>query len=339
MNFIKTIEWKNDTVLLLDQRRLPAEEVYITCEDYEGLARAIETMAVREAPTLSAAAAFGAALGAMGISAKNFDIFFEKFSGVCNRLARTRPTAATLFWALEKMRQCALTNRERSVPAIIQSLKEEALNIYDDFLESRRLIGEYGHPLLNDGDGVLTHCNASVAVGVIQAANEAGKRIHVYADETRPRLQGAKITAWELQKYGIQVTVITDTMTGSLMRLGKIQKCVVGADRVAANGDVANKIGTYGVALMAHYHKIPFYVACPTSTIDPATKEGSQIAIEERDPREVTHIGPVQVTPDHVEIINPAFDITPAQFVTGIITEKGLAKPPLEKNIRQFLVC
>ncbi|MBI4124723.1 MAG: S-methyl-5-thioribose-1-phosphate isomerase [Deltaproteobacteria bacterium] len=330
MNFVKTIEWKEDKVVLLDQRRLPAEEIYITCEDYEGLARAIETMAVREAPTLSAAAAFGAALGAMGISAKNFEAFFEKFGGVCNRLARTRPTAATLFWALEKMRQCALANRERPVTGIIQSLKEEALNIYNGVVESRRLIGEYGHPLLNDGDGVLTHCNASVAVGVIQAANEAGKRIHIYADETRPRLQGAKITAWELQKYGIQVTVICDTMTGSLMAAGKIQKCIVGADRVAANGDVANKIGTYGVALMAHHHKIPFYVACPTSTIDPATKDSSQITIEERDPKEVTHIGNIQITPNHVDILNPAFDITPARFVTGIITEKGLLRPPFK---------
>lgn len=328
MNWFKTIEWKDDKVIMLDQRHLPAEEDYLTYEDYEGVARAIETMVVREAPTLSAAAAFGAALGALGISANNFETFFEKFSGVCNRLARTRPTAATLFWALEKMKQCAQTNRAKPVAAIIQALKEEALSIYHGVLEARRLIGQFGHPLLADGDGVLTHCNASVAVGVIQAANEAGKRIHIWACETRPRMQGAKITAWELQKYGIQVTVICDTMTASLMRAGKIQKCIVGADRVAANGDVANKIGTYGVALLAHHHKIPFYVACPTSTIDPHIKEGAQIPIEERDRKEVTHIGAQQITPDLVDVINPAFDITPACYIAEIITERGLLNPP-----------
>jgi methylthioribose-1-phosphate isomerase len=243
------------------------------------------------------------------------------------------------------MKAVAIENKDKTIPEIAEVLKNEALKIYEEDIESNKAMGRCGEKLLKDGWTVLTHCNAGAlatagygtALGVIYSATEEGKRIHVIADETRPRLQGAKLTAWELQKHGIEVTVIADTMAGSLMRQGKINACIVGADRIAANGDVANKIGTYQVALMAHYHKIPFYVAAPVSTIDPRILTGADIPIEERDPKEVTHIDSIQVTPNFVDIINPAFDVTPAEFITAIITDRGVAEPPFTATIHKLL--
>jgi methylthioribose-1-phosphate isomerase len=344
MDIIKTIEWKDNKVVILDQRRLPTEEVYNTYEDYLGVAQAIKSMAIRGAPAIGVAAAMGVALGAMGIGVQNFDQYYEKLINICNRLGDTRPTAVNLFWALDRMKACALANKERTLEEITEALKAEALKIYAEDIESNRMIGRNGQALLKNDMTVLTHCNAGAlatagygtALGVIYAATEAGKRIHVVADETRPRQQGAKLTAWELQKHGIEVTVISDTMAGSVMSQGRIDACIVGADRIAANGDVANKIGTYQVAVLANRHKIPFYVAAPTSTIDPGIGSGADIPIEERDPTEVTHIGQMQVTPDYVKVYNPSFDVTPSELVTAIITERGIAKPPYADSIAKF---
>ncbi len=250
-----------------------------------------------------------------------------------------------LAWAVERMKARALSQKDRPLAAIVDILKQEAIAICEEDIAANRRIGHFGQKLLADGDKVLTHCNAGAlatagfgtALGVIYAATEEGKRIHVYAAETRPRLQGASLTAWELQKHGIEVTVITDTMVASLMKRGGVGKVIVGADRIAMNGDVANKIGTYGVALMAHYHRIPFYVAAPISTIDPQMNNGSQIPIEERDPREVTHIGRHQITPDQVDVINPSFDVTPAELVTAIITDRGIARAPFGETVKTLL--
>jgi methylthioribose-1-phosphate isomerase len=344
MDIIKTIEWKDNKVIILDQRLLPNEEVYNTYEDYLGVAQAIRNMIIRGAPAIGVAAAMGVALGAQGIGVSTFDHYYEKLVGICERIGDTRPTAVNLFWALDRMKACALANKSRPLAEITQLLKEEALRIYAEDIASNRMIGRNGEKLLKDGMTVLTHCNAGAlatsgygtALGVIYAATEAGKRIGVIADETRPRLQGAKLTAWELQKHGLEVTVISDTMAGTLMKQGKIDACIVGADRIAANGDVANKIGTYQVAVLANRHDIPFYVAAPISTIDPKIAHGDDIPIEEREHREVTHIGAMQITPDYVKICNPSFDVTPAELVTAIITEKGVARAPYEKSIAAF---
>ncbi|MBT3182497.1 MAG: S-methyl-5-thioribose-1-phosphate isomerase [Deltaproteobacteria bacterium] len=344
MDIIKTIEWKDNKVIMLDQRRLPHEELYNTYEDYLGVAKAIKNMVIRGAPAIGVAAAMGTALGAMGIGVENFDEFFQKLSAICDRLGETRPTAVNLFWALARMKACAQLNKELPIPEIAEKLKEEALKIYTEDLESNHMIGRNGEKLLQDGMTVLTHCNAGAlatagfgtALGVIYSATNAGKRIHVIADETRPRLQGAMLTAWELQKHGIEVTVISDTMMGSLMKQREIDACIVGADRIAANGDVANKIGTYQVAVLANRHGVPFYVAAPLSTIDLDIKSGNDIPIEERDPKEVTHIGPIHITPDYVKIQNPAFDVTPAELITAIITEKGVVEGPYENSISKL---
>lgn len=344
MDTIRTIEWKNDRVIMLDQRKLPLEEIYNTYEDYFGVAQAIKSMVVRGAPAIGVAAAMGVALGAMGIGVESYDEFYDKLLVVIARLAETRPTAVNLFWALDRMRNVAAANKKKPIPDIVEALKEEAIKIHSEDIEANMSIGRHGQKFLKDKMSVLTHCNAGAlatagygtALGVIYAATDAGKRIHVYADETRPRLQGAKLTAWELQKHGIEVTVIADTMAGSLMRSGKISACIVGADRIAANGDVANKIGTYQVALMAGHHGIPFYVAAPLSTIDTRIPSGDDIPIEERDAHEVTHIGGCQITPDYVDVINPAFDVTPNSLVTAIITEKGVAEAPFERSISKL---
>ena len=344
MDLIKTIEWKDDKVVMLDQRRLPTEEIYNTYEDYLGVAQAIRNMVIRGAPAIGVAAAMGVALGALGIGVKSFDEYFEKLVSICGRIGDTRPTAVNLFWAIDRMKACALANKGKPLDEITALLKNEALKIYAEDIESNRRIGRNGQPLLKDGMSVLTHCNAGAlatagygtALGVIYAANEAGKRIHVFADETRPRLQGAKLTAWELQKHGLEVTVISDTMAGHFMKKGKIDACIVGADRIAANGDVANKIGTYQVAVLAKRHNIPFYVAAPISTIDPKIAGGDDIPIEERDPSEVTHVGSIQVTPNYVKVLNPAFDVTPSDLVTAIITDRGVAKAPYGESIAKF---
>lgn len=331
MDLIKTIEWKDDKVVMLDQRLLPLKEVYVTYEDYLGVAQAIKNMVIRGAPAIGVAAAMGVALGAQGFGVMDFESFYEKILVVAGRIASTRPTAVNLFWALERMKAAAMANKDKPIPEIIELLKQEALKIYREDIESNRRIGRFGQTLLKDRDTVLTHCNAGglatagygTALGIIYTAQEEGKRIHVIADETRPLLQGARLTAWELQKHGIETTVITDNMSGTLMRQKKINLVIVGADRIAANGDVANKIGTYTVAVLAQKHNIPFYVAAPLSTIDPAIPDGSKIPIEERDSAEVRKIGTQQITPDYVDVINPAFDVTPAELVTAIITEKA----------------
>lgn len=341
---IKPIEWRDDTVIILDQRKLPGAEEYKTYEVYKGVADAIRTMVIRGAPAIGVAAAMGVALGALGIGVRTFDEFYEKLLKVCDTLASTRPTAKNLFWAIERMKAVCLLNKELPLDQLKQRLKEEALAIYNEDIESNKNIGKHGHEFLNSGDSVLTHCNAGAlatagygtALGVIYAAESAGKSIKIYADETRPRLQGAKLTAWELQKHGMDVTVITDTMAGALMKQGKITKVIVGADRIAANGDVANKIGTYTVAVLAKRHDIPFYVAAPLSTIDMDIATGDDIPIEERDHSEVTHIDKNQITPDHVKTVNPAFDVTPHELVTAIITEAGVAKPPYEKTLKEL---
>ena len=345
MNIIKTIEWKDDRVVMLDQRKLPLEEIYNTYEDYLGVATAIENMVIRGAPAIGVAAAMGVAIGSFGIGIDNFEGFYEKLSHICERLERTRPTAVNLFWAIERMKACALLNRELPTAKIAEELKKEALKIYAEDIEADITMGRNGQTLLEDGMTVLTHCNAGAlatagfgtALGVIYSATNAGKRIHVIADETRPRLQGARLTAWEIQKHGLEVTVISDTMAGSLMNYGKIDACIVGADRIASNGDVANKIGTYQVAVLANRHNIPFYVVAPISTIDFSMPSGNDIPIEERDAQEVTHIDSVQITPDYVDIINPAFDVTPAELVSAIITEKGILRPPYSESIPNLL--
>jgi methylthioribose-1-phosphate isomerase len=345
MFLIKTIEWKDDKIVILDQRLLPQKEIYITYEDYMGVAQAIKNMVIRGAPAIGVAAAMGLALAAQGFGVKDFNSFYEKILTASSRLSATRPTAVNLFWAIERMQSCALANKDKPVPEIVELLKKEALKIYQEDIESNRRIGRFGHELLKDGSTVLTHCNAGAlatagygtALGIIYSADEAGKRISVIVDETRPLLQGARLTAWELQKHGIKTTVITDNMAAMVMKQGRINAVIVGADRIAINGDVANKIGTYGVAVLAEKHKIPFYVAAPVSTIDPKIPDGSKIPIEERDHAEVQKIGMQQITPAYVDVINPAFDITPSELVTAIITDKGIAKPPFTESIPAIL--
>lgn len=341
---IKPIEWKDDKVIMLDQRKLPAQEVYKIYEDYKGVADAIRAMVIRGAPAIGVAAAMGVALGALGIGVTSFEDFYKKILKVSETLSNTRPTAVNLFWAIERMKAVCLLNKDLSLQDLKQRLKEEAIAIYNEDIEANINIGRFGHEFLHNGDAVLTHCNAGAlatagygtALGVIYAAKSAGKYIRVFADETRPRLQGARLTAWELQKHGMDVTVITDNMAGYLMKKGVVHKVIVGADRIAANGDVANKIGTYTVAVLANKHGLPFYVAAPTSTIDINIPDGDHIPIEERDHSEVTHIEHSQITPDYVKIVNPAFDVTPNDLITAIITEKGIAKAPYNKSLKSF---
>ena len=342
---VKTIEWKDDKVIVLDQRKLPHEEVYKVYEDYKGIADAIKTMVVRGAPLIGVAAAMGVALGALGIGVRTFHDFYERIQKICSILASTRPTAVNLSWALERMKAVCLLNKDLPLDELRLKLKEEALAIYKEDIESSKSIGRFGEALLSDGDAVLTHCNAGAlatagygtALGVIYAAKSRGKYIKVYACETRPRLQGARLTAWELQKHGMDVTVITDNMAGYIMQLGKIDKVIVGADRIASNGDVANKIGTYSLAVLAKEHSIPFYVAAPLSTCDINIPSGKEIPIEERDPEEVTHVEDVWITPEYVKVLNPAFDITPARFVTALITDYGIISPPSQEAIASLM--
>lgn len=341
---IKPIEWKDDKVIMLDQRKLPRQEVYKTYEDYKGIADSIKNMVIRGAPAIGVAAAMGVALGALGIGVSSFNEFYERILKISDTLVSTRPTAVNLTWAVERMKAVCLLNKNMPVADLKLRLKEEALAIFNEDIESNKNIGRFGQELLKENDSVLTHCNAGAlatagygtALGVIYAAKSAGKNIKVYADETRPRLQGAKLTAWELQKHGMDVTVIADNMAGYLMKLGRIHKVIVGADRIASNGDVANKIGTYSLAVLANRHKIPFYVAAPISTIDLNIKKGDLIPIEERDPHEVTHIDNQQITPDFVKIFNPAFDITPAELITAIITNNGIAKQPFDVELKKL---
>ncbi len=335
---VPTIEWRKDRVRMLDQRKLPEKVLFLEYKDYKGVAQAIKKMVIRGAPAIGIAAAMGVALGARSIKAKTFEEFYNKLVPICEHLASTRPTAVNLFWAIKRMRALVEANRYKKVQDIKRLLIAEALNILKEDIEINRAIGKNGASFIKDGDTILTHCNAGAlatggygtALGVIRAAKEEGKKIHVYADETRPVLQGARLTVWELMQDSISVTLITDNMAGYLMKKGEINLCIVGADRIAANGDTANKIGTYSVAVLAKEHRIPFYVAAPLSTIDPSIASGNEIPIEERDLKEVTHVwGQVQIAPKKATVINPAFDVTPAPYIKAIITEKG-ALPPSE---------
>jgi len=346
MHMLPTIEWKDDCVVMIDQRKLPSKEIYVTCRTAPEVAKAIKTMVIRGAPAIGVAAAMGIALGMRRSRATGTKQFATEFQKTCDLMAATRPTAVNLFWAIDRMKQtfAAAVQAGRSVDDIRQRLDEEATRIHDDDVASCRAMGAHGATLVPETARILTHCNAGAlatagygtALGVIRAAVEQGKHVAVLADETRPFLQGARLTAWELVKDGIDTTVITDNMAASMMRLGHVDLVVVGADRIAANGDVANKIGTYGVAVLARAHGIPFYVAAPISTIDLETPDGSRIPIEERNDREVTHVGPVRVTPEGARIRNPAFDVTPARFVTAIITERGIARPSYEVSLAEL---
>ena len=328
---------------MIDQRKLPASEIYVSCKTAQDVAKAIKTMVIRGAPAIGVAAAMGIALGMRRSKATGTKQFATEFQKLCDLMAATRPTAVNLFWAIEQMKRVFAEAAQGgcSVDEIKQRLEIEARRIHDEDVESCRTMGAFGAELVPQEARILTHCNAGAlatagygtALGVIRAAAERGKKVAVLADETRPFLQGARLTAWELIKDGIDTTVITDNMAASMMRLGDVDLVVVGADRIAANGDVANKIGTYGVAVLAHAHDIPFYVAAPLSTIDLNTADGSKIPIEERNEREVTHVGPHRLTPVGARIRNPAFDVTPAKYVTAIITERGVARAPFHESL------
>ena len=328
---------------MIDQRKLPASEIYVSCKNAQDVAKAIKTMVIRGAPAIGVAAAMGIALGMRRSKATGTKQFATEFQKLCDLMAATRPTAVNLFWAIEQMKRVFADAAQGgcSVDEIKQRLEMEARRIHDEDVESCRTMGAFGAELVPDEARILTHCNAGAlatagygtALGVIRAAAERGKKVAVLADETRPFLQGARLTAWELIKDGIDTTVITDNMAASMMRLGDVDLVVVGADRIAANGDVANKIGTYGVAVLANVHDIPFYVAAPLSTIDLNTTDGSKIPIEERNDREVTHVGPHRLTPVGARIRNPAFDVTPAKYVTAIITERGVARAPFHESL------
>ncbi len=338
---VRTIQWSNNHVVMLDQRLLPGKEVYRVYRDYCEVARAIRDMVIRGAPAIGVAAAMGVALGALWVKGKNFDREIER---IFHTLEKTRPTAVNLFWALERMRRVYIEKRNLGVETVKQLLKQEAQKIYDEDIAANRLLGKFGAKLLGNATRILTHCNAGAlatagygtALGVIRAMKEAGKEVEVLVDETRPFLQGSRLTAWELKKDKIPVTLLTDSMAGYLMQHGKVDAVVVGCDRVAANGDVANKIGTYGLAVLARRHGIPFYVAGPTSSIDLKCPSGAEVPIEQRNPREVSHIFGHAVTPRGVRILNPAFDITTHDLISAIITEKGVITAPFNQNIRAY---
>ncbi len=337
---IRTIEWRDGTVVMIDQRLLPAREVYRVYRDYRAVARAITDMVIRGAPAIGVAAAMGIALGMLRVR-RHPGPAFER---ICRTMAATRPTAVNLFWAIERMRAAFNRVREEAPDTIHKTLVREAQAIHHEDIAANRTLGKYGGQLIPRGARVLTHCNAGAlatagygtALGVIRAAKEARKDISVFATETRPFLQGARLTAWELLKDNIPATLITDNMAGYFMGAGEISCVVVGADRVAANGDVANKIGTYTLAVLAHRHHVPFYVAAPTSTIDLHCPDGAHIPIERRNPREVTHLAKRQIAPTGVRVANPAFDVTPHALISAIITEKGVARAPYAKSLRRL---
>jgi methylthioribose-1-phosphate isomerase len=344
---IKTVEWTKEGIRMIDQRVLPTEEKYLMLRSWEEVADAIKKMVVRGAPAIGVSAAMGLALGAsqsVGMSVADLE---DDFTYMCQVMGETRPTAVNLFWAIERMRERFNNEKSKteSVEEIKASLVDEAQKIFHEDIAANRAIGHFGADLIADGDTVLTHCNAGAlatagdygtALGVIRGARDAGKRVAVIADETRPFLQGLRLTAWELAKDNIPVTVITDNMAGSVMQSGKVNVVVVGADRIAGNGDTANKIGTYMVAVLARKHNIPFYVAAPISTLDLTLKSGQEIPIEQRDSREVTHIGGQQLAPDGIEVSNPAFDVTPNDLITAIITDRGVARAPYIESLRKF---
>ena len=341
---LPTIEWNDGTVVMIDQRKLPTKEVYVHCKTPRQVAKAIKTMVIRGAPAIGVAAAMGLALGVHRSKATGTQELAAEFYKLCDLLAETRPTAVNLFWAIDRMKRVfSDAARAGSAPEELKALMlTEARQVESEDVESCRTLGNYGSEVVPDGGHVLTHCNAGAlatggygtALGVIRAAVDHGKRVGVFADETRPFLQGARLTAWELCRDGIETTVITDSMAGPLMRDGKVDVVVVGADRIAANGDVANKIGTYTVAVLAKTHGVPFYVAAPVSTVDLATVDGTGIPIEERDEREVTHVGGTRMAAAGAAIWNPAFDVTPHGLIAGIITDQGICRPPYTESLR-----
>lgn len=340
------VKWSDEGVLMLDQRLLPTEEKWHAYTTFDQVAKGITDMVVRGAPAIGVSAAYGIALGAKGFVGVDMTDFADEFDYICDVMAKTRPTAVNLFWAIDRMR--ATFESAKASGATVTSMKDilvaESKAIHEEDIEAQRLIAEYGGALIDDNSTVLTHCNAGAlatggvwgtALGVIRGAKAQGKKISVIADETRPYLQGARLTAWELVEDDIPVTLITDNMSGHMMKKGRVHAVVVGSDRIAANGDVANKIGTYMVAVLAKRHGIPFYVAAPLSTVDMKCPNGDQIPIEERDIREVTHIKDVQLAPEGAAVSNYSFDVTPAELVTAIITEKGVARAPYEESLRK----
>jgi len=341
---LPTIELQDDVIVMVDQRKLPGQEVYVRCRNAQEVAKAIRTMVIRGAPAIGVAAAMGIALGMKKSSARGTRQYAVEFQKMCDMMAATRPTAVNLFWAIDRMKRVFAEGAQagESAEELSARLERESRRIHDEDVASCRAMGAFGAEMVPDGARVLTHCNAGAlatagygsALGVIRAAVEQGKTVAVFADETRPFLQGARLTAWELVRDGINTTVITESMAGPLMRGGEIDLVVVGADRIAANGDTANKIGTYTVAVLAHEHRIPFYVAAPLSTIDLSTADGDRIPIEERDQREVSHLGTSRLTPEGAKIRNPAFDVTPHRYIAGIITEKGIFRPPYTESLR-----
>ncbi|MBN1919340.1 MAG: S-methyl-5-thioribose-1-phosphate isomerase [Verrucomicrobia bacterium] len=344
---VRTLEWRDGALWLIDQTRLPTEHVEVACRSVDAVWDAIKRLVVRGAPAIGVAAAYGVALGAQMSKAATAEALLSDVERVCDYLATSRPTAVNLFWALDRMRAAARASRGLDVAAIRQRLLDEAHAICEEDRAIGRRIGEHGRALIADGQTVLTHCNAGglataefgTALAVIFAAHEAGTRVAVYADETRPLLQGARLTTWELQQAGIDVTLICDSMAARVMGEGRIDLVITGADRIAANGDAANKIGTYGVALLAKAHGIPFYIAAPKSTFDMTLAGGEAIPIEQRDPLEVTHGFGRQTAPTGVKVYNPAFDVTPHDLIAAFITEDGIVRPPYDETLRALFAA
>jgi methylthioribose-1-phosphate isomerase len=340
----ETVTWRNGRVVMLDQRKLPTEEVYVECDRPEEVAEAIRNMTIRGAPAIGVAAAMGIALGVMRLRVKDAGRFKEEFERICGMMMETRPTAANLSWAIQRMKDVVNRHEEEGVDELRRSLKSEAMAMREADIEVNRRMGNNGKRYIRNGSAILTHCNAGAlatagygtALGVIRAAHEEGKDLEVFVCETRPQLQGARLTAWELDKEGIPVTLITNGMSGYLMSKGMIHLVIVGADRISANGDVANKIGTYSIALLAKAHGIPFYVAAPLSTFDLSLGMGDEIPIEQRDSREVTHPFNRQIAPKGVRVLNPAFDVTPHEYITAIITERGVAEQPFATSLKKL---
>ena len=342
---IKTIEYIDGKVRMIDQTRLPLEKVFVDCNTIDDVANAIKTMVVRGAPAIGVSAAMGVSLGADSIQTESFDAFYAELEEKCLALEKSRPTAVNLAWGIERMKRVTRESKSLSIPKLKKRLKQEALDICEEDIAANKAMGGFGQTLINDGNTILTHCNAGAlatagfgtALGVIRAAVNAGKKIEVLADETRPFLQGARLTVWELMEDNIPVKLITDNMSGFFMKNNQIDVVVVGADRIAGNGDVANKIGTYMIAVMAQKHKIPFYVAAPITTLDLSLSSGEEIPIEQRSESEVVCVNNKRITPEGASVAHPAFDITPYDLVTAIITDKGIAKPPYVTSLKQLI--
>ena len=345
MNSFKTIAWQDDFIRILDQTRLPSEEVYLECRDLEAVAKAIEILSVRGAPAIGVAAAMALASESQKFKENDFELFLSKFNKMCDRLRRTRPTAVNLGWALKRMLQKVLESKNKNISEIKQILKNEADIILNEDIEINRSMGMFGQEMLPDSGTVMTICNAGslatagygTALGVIRAAVEKNKDISVVSCETRPLLQGARLTCWELQKDNIPVILITDSMAGYYMKKKGVEMVITGADRVAANGDSANKIGTYSLSILAREHNVPFYIAAPVSTIDVSAETGDDIPIEERLKNEITQIKDHQITPEGIDVWNPSFDVVPNKYISGIITEKGILKPPFKESIKKIV--